>query len=265
MTQAYEEKKRFFDNLLTVYGRKPVLEALQDPDIPAFRLHLADSNQAGGTLREIEKLAEKRAIDIRYHSRDELSRISKNRREDQGVAIDLQCPGYQDYREFLAARKDVGFRLIALDRITNPQNLGMIIRSVSASPIDGIVLPTKGCAPLSPLVIKASAGTLFKCTILRCDSILSALRDFAGQGTDICVLSGGAKTDIASYRPGKNAIYVLGNETDGVSEDVETMATAKIRIPMNHGVESLNVAVAAALIAFRDVLNAPRTGVQDTF
>lgn len=254
MSQSYEEKKRFFDNLLTVYGRKPVLEVLQDREIPVYRLHLADTNQAGGTLGDIEKLAAKRGIDIRYHSREELSRISKNRREDQGVAIDLQCPGYQDYREFLDARKGTRFRLIALDRITNPQNLGMIIRSVSASPIDGIILPARGCAPLSPLVIKASAGTLFKCAILRCDNLASALLDFAAQDTDIVILSGTADTAIASYRPGENAIYVLGNETDGVSEAVENIATAKIRIPMNNGVESLNVAVAAALIAFRDVL-----------
>ncbi|MFA5630851.1 MAG: RNA methyltransferase [Porticoccaceae bacterium] len=258
MAESYEQKKRFYDSLLTVYGRKPVLEVLEDASIPVYRLHLADSNQSGGTLREIENLAARRGIDIRYHSREELSRISKNRRQDQGVAVDLQCPGYQDYRDFLGDRREnESFRLIALDNITNPQNLGMVIRSVSASPMDGIVLPAKGCAPLSPLVIKASAGTLFKCRILRCERLADVLRDFAAAEADICMLSGAASTTIASYRPAGRAVYVLGNETDGVSAEVEKLATRKLRIPMSNGVESLNVAVTAALIAFRDVVAAP--------
>jgi 23S rRNA (guanosine2251-2'-O)-methyltransferase len=254
MTTFYQEKKQFFDNLLTVYGRKPVLEVLQDSSIPVFRLHLADTNQSGGILADIEKLASLRGIDIRYHSRDELSRISKNRRQDQGVAIDLNCPGYQHYKDFLRDQSQSSFRLIALDKITNPQNLGMILRSVSASPLDGILLPTKGSAPLCPLVIKASAGTLFKCRILRCDKLDDALSAFAETGTDICVLSGSADTSINDYHPRRSVIYVLGNETQGVSPEVSKLANTRLRIPMNNGVESLNVAVTAALIAFRGLI-----------
>jgi len=258
MQESYTRRKRFFDSLLTVYGRKPVLEVLQDETLPVYRLHLADSNQSGGTLKEIEKLAARRSIEVHYHSRDALSRISKNRRQDQGVAIDLQCPGYQDYRDFLEAQGTLkGFRLIALDNITNPQNLGMVIRSVSASPLDGILLPSKGCAPLSPLVIKASAGTLFKCRILRCEHASRALEDFAKVGAEICTLSGSATTTIANYQAAHRTLYVLGNETEGVSSEVERLATHRLRIPMSNGVESLNVAVTAALIAFRDVV-APR-------
>lgn len=254
MTSNYDDKKRFFNSILTVYGRKPVLEVLQDNSIPVYRLHLADSNQSGGTMADIEKLAHKRGVDIRYHSREELSRISKNRRQDQGVAIDLQCPGFMDYRQFLDQKGHSPFRLLALDRVTNPQNLGMIIRSVSASPLDGLLLPVKGGAPICPLVIKASAGTVFKCTIVRCETLATALGDFTKAGADICVLTGSARQNIGDYQPQKAALYVLGNETEGVSPEVSKLATRQLKIPMNNGVESLNVAVTAALIAFRDVL-----------
>ena len=254
MSQDYQQKKAFFDNLLTIYGRKPVLEALQDPCIPLFRLHLADSNQRSGILKDIEKLAAARGVDVRYHSRDALARISKNRNQDQGVAADLQCPGYRHYKSFLEAQEGKIFRLIAVDRVTNPQNLGMIIRSVCASPIDGLLLPIKGCAPLSPLVIKASAGTLFKTTILRCESLPQTLTDFAAQKTDVCVLKGDAQTVIGDYNPKGSVIYVLGNETEGVSTEVEKTASTAIKIPMYNGVESLNVAVTAALLAFRHTI-----------
>jgi len=258
-SDEYLAKKRFFASLLTVYGRKPVLEALQDPAIPVYRLHLATSNQEGGIVRDILKLATQRGVKIVHHSRDSLSRISKNRNQDQGVAADLECPHYRHYRDFLADRQDSGpsaepWQLIALDRITNPQNLGMIIRSVAASPIAGLLLPSKGCAPLSPLVIKASAGTLFRCPILRCDDLAGALKDFRQIGSEVCVLSGGAEQVLGDYHPKGSAIFVLGNETEGVSEKVMGVADKRIKIPMANGVESLNVAVTAALLAFRGAL-----------
>lgn len=130
----------------------------------------------------------------------------------------------------------------------------MVIRSICASPIDGLLLPAKGCAPLSPLVIKASAGTLFRCPIYRCDSLPSALNEFAAQGVNICTLNSAKGTDIAQHKVQPHTIYVLGNETDGVSEDVNQLANEQLNIPMANGVESLNVAVTAALLAFRQVI-----------
>ena len=127
----------------------------------------------------------------------------------------------------------------------------MIIRSVTASPAYGLLLPGKGTADISPLVIKASAGTLFKGNILRCDSLLGALKDFKQQGYEICTLSAHESTAIADFAPTAPVIFVLGNETEGVSQEIAALSDHRIGIPMANGVESLNVAVTAALIAFR--------------
>ena len=250
---SYAERQQFFKQLLTVFGRKTVLEALQETAIPAYRLHLASSNRSDATMKKIMALAEAREIEIHHHSRQELSRISRNQRQDQGVALDLQCPNYGDYHS-LIAQPPKNLCLIALDRITNPQNLGMVIRSICASPIDGLLLPSKGCAPLSPLVIKASAGTLFRCPIYRCDSLPEALSEFAELGTSICTLDAAQGRDLGGYQAQARTIYVLGNETDGVSKEVNQVATEQLNIPMANGVESLNVAVTAALLAFRQVI-----------
>ena len=213
---SYSERQQFFKQLLTVFGRKTVLEALLETSIPAYRLHLASSNRTDATIKKIITLAETRNIEIQHHSRKELSRISRNQRQDQGVALDLQCPNYGDYQGLIKQQPEE-LCLIALDRITNPQNLGMVIRSICASPIDGLLLPTKGCAPLSPLVIKASAGTLFRCPIYRCDSLPVALSEFAAQGASICTLDSAKGSDLAQHKAQARTIYVLGNETDGVS------------------------------------------------
>ncbi|MYM62666.1 RNA methyltransferase [Pseudomaricurvus sp. HS19] len=250
----YRQKKQFFNQMLTVYGRKPVLEALQEPSARPYRLHLASSNKPGGIIAEIMALAESKAAEIVWHDRQELSRISRNSKQDQGVALDLICEGYRPYQEFLGQEPAASYDIIALDRITNPQNLGMIIRSVAASGCAGLLLPEKGCAKLDALVIKASAGTLFRAPVLRCQQLEQALDDFAAAGANIYGLSSHAKTSIGSTAAAGRNVFVLGNETDGVSEAVARRCNKLISIPMSNGVESLNVAVTASLLAFRHLL-----------
>ncbi len=253
-SDEYLEKKRFFNQLLTVYGRKPVLEALQESSTQVHRLHLADSNRPGGIVADIIALAEQKNADIIYHDRQSLSRISRNSKQDQGVAVDLLCSGYQDYRDFLNSGQAAKAEVIALDRITNPQNLGMIIRSVCAGAVDGLLLPRKGCAKLDPLVIKASAGTLFKAPILRCDSLTKALQDFQQYNFRIYGLSSHASTAINELPTTGSSVFVLGNETEGVSNEVGNLCDHQVVIPMRNQVESLNVAVTASLLAFRKVI-----------
>lgn len=252
----YREKKRFYERFITVYGRNPVREVLLDPQVSVHRLHLATSNRPDGAVAELLALARTRDIDVRYHSREELARISKNGRQDQGVAADVECPRHADYRD-LPIDRERPLQLLALDRVTNPQNLGMIVRTVCASPLDGLLLPRQGCAALSPLVIKASAGTLFRCPLWRCERLADALAELAAQGADIVVLAADAPTELGTFHPRGATVYVLGNETDGVSAPVAALARHRVRIPMANGVESLNVAVTAALIAFRSLLATP--------
>ncbi|MCB1667920.1 MAG: RNA methyltransferase [Porticoccaceae bacterium] len=250
----YLERKRFFSRMLTIYGRKPVLEALQDEQIPVFRLHLAQSNKSGGIMNQIQLLAERRKIEVVFHSKEALSRISKNAKQDQGVAADLQCPNHCQLDDFLRSAPKSNYTLIALDGVTNPQNLGMIIRSVCASPAHGILLPEKGVASISPLVIKASAGTIFKSRIIRCPSLPKGLLSLKGNGATICGLSSHSQQTLADFEQHCPTVYVLGNETHGVSPEVNKTCDYFIRIPMHNGVESLNVAITAALLAFRTTL-----------
>ena len=91
-SQEYLKRKSFYDQLITVYGRKPVLEILEDNSIEIFRLHLAESNRSGGIIEEIQQLAKQRGVEIYFHNRQALSRISRNSKQDQGVACDIHCP-----------------------------------------------------------------------------------------------------------------------------------------------------------------------------
>jgi 23S rRNA (guanosine2251-2'-O)-methyltransferase len=244
----YLAKKSFFDKVLTVYGRNPVMEALEDENITIHKLHLSKSNKDAEVLEQMKDIAKKRGIEVVYHDKQALSRISKNAKQDQGVALDMVLEHMEDEKTFLNAHKS--YRIIALDGITNPQNLGMIIRSCAAGNVDAILLPSRGGAQISSLVIKASAGTLFKMPIIKTANLAKSLKSFRDEGATLYTLSSHAENSYKEQRYGNKTIFVLGNESEGVSKPVETLCDKSIAIPMKRGVESLNVAVTASLLAF---------------
>lgn len=247
----HEAKKRKFDSMMTLYGRKPVLEIMRDSSVRIYRLHLADSNADSDTINEICVIAAEREVEIRYHDRKSLSRISKNGRQDQGVAIDIEPSGYRNI-------DDIGdeAELIGLDNITNPQNLGMVIRSVAASPLGGLVLPRKGCAKIGPLVHKASTGSLLKANIYHSPTLEHAIKKLKSADYEVIGLASGGDLSLAEVPPatGKR-IFLLGNETDGLRPNIRDMCHSTVNIPMANGVESINVAAAATLVAFRGLFS----------
>ena len=244
----YLAKRRFFEKVLTIYGRNAVLEALKDPTVTVYKLHFSNSNKPAPALIQMEAIAKKRGIEVAYHDKAALSRISKNARQDQGVALDIVLEHFGNEEDFFS--KYDSYRILALDGITNPQNLGMIIRSAAAGNIDAIILPTKGAAQISPLVIKASVGTLFKMPIIKTSNLAKTLQRFKDEDADLYTLSSHASKNYKEQSYGDKTIFVLGNESEGVSKVVEALCNESIAIPMNRGVESLNVAVTASLLAF---------------
>ncbi len=236
--------------MLTIYGRNAVMEALEDDSLTIHKLHLSSSNRDNDQLNSMKRLAEARGAVVEFHDKAALSRISKNARQDQGVALDIVMEQSLGLEEFLSGRRD--YRVLALDGVTNPQNLGMIIRSAAAGNIDAIVFPLKGAAQLSPLVIKASAGTLFRIPLIRTKSLGKSLEDFKKDGATVYTLSSHAKSSYQEQQYARRCVFVLGNESEGVSAEIEKLSDESISIPMNRGVESLNVAVTAALLAFME-------------
>ncbi len=244
----YLAKKAFFDKILTIYGRNAVMEALEDEAVTIHKLHLSKSNKDASVLEQMKSIARKREIEITYHDKQSLSRISKNAKQDQGVALDIILEYFGDSKEFIL--NNINYRIIALDGVTNPQNLGMIIRSCAAGNVDAVLLPAKGAAQISPLVIKASAGTLFKMPIIKTSDLKKTLELFKKEGANLYTLSSHASQSYKKQHYSDKTIFILGNESEGVSKPVEALSDTSIAIPMKRGVESLNVAVTASLLAF---------------
>ena len=228
------------------------MEALQDDRLSPSRLHLADNNKPGGIVGQIEELAKTREVDVQVHARQALSRISKNGKQDQGVALDLFCPEFDSLDNFFDAEvhSSSEFKAVLLDGITNPQNVGMIIRSCCAAGINAIFYPKRSVSALGPLVIKGSAGTLFNAPIIQCEDARLTAQSLQARGFDIAVLDSHAETSLFDFKPAKPTVYVLGGETAGVDNAIKNAASISLRIPMTNNVESLNVAITAALVVF---------------
>ncbi len=139
--------------------------------------------------------------------------------------------------------------VLALEDIRDPGNLGTILRTADAAGLAGIVLAGDCCDPYAPECIRASTGSIFASTISRMptEKLVDLIKGWPG---DSVATSGAAKSSFRQdYR--NPALIVLGSESRGLSTAVETACTKRVRIPMREGVESLNVATAAALMIYQ--------------
>jgi 23S rRNA (guanosine2251-2'-O)-methyltransferase len=241
-------KKHPRDRFLSVYGRKPVLEVLDDSNLKIHKVLLAKKAK-GDIIKQILAACEDRGVDVQRVTPEQVSHISKHPKQDQGIVADVETPFMDDALNFIKNAKDKCTRLVALDGITTPGNVGMIIRTCTALGIDGIILPRKGCAKLDALVVKASAGVVFKSAVLKCERLTPVLKQAQSEGYKVYALSGEQGKNIYQESFAEKCIFVLGNETNGVSESTEEQVHQHFTIPMAAGVESLNVACAATVVA----------------
>lgn len=243
------------DRFVTVYGRKPVLEALADGALMVDKVLLAD-NAHGPAVREILQAAAGRGVPVRRASAHRVKVLAGNGRHDQGVLADVVAPRMRPLAAFLAEldglerRRDARVSVLVLDQITNPANVGMILRTATAAGLDGVVLPRRGVPGVDPLVIKASAGVAFHAPVLRCGTAVEACEALNAAGFMRYGLTATAPHSVFTAPLPGLAAFVLGNETSGVSDGVRAAVDGWLSIPMATGVESLNVASAAAVLCF---------------
>jgi 23S rRNA (guanosine2251-2'-O)-methyltransferase len=222
----------------------PVLEALLDEHTAIEKVVVARTAQ-GEVVDRIVALARHRGVSVERADARQVTHLSRNGRHDQGVVIDIVSPGLVEIDEWLATRGGP-LSLLLLDGLTNPANVGMIIRTWVAAGLDGVVLPRAGSPDIGPLLVKASAGVALRATVLRAPTAADATEALRDAGITVIGLRATGGTSLWDADPPDRAAYVLGNETSGVSVEPDVWWS----IPLAPGSESLNVASAAAVLAF---------------
>jgi 23S rRNA (guanosine2251-2'-O)-methyltransferase len=245
-------KKHPRDTFLTVYGRNPVLEVLQMPGIEVDKIWI-EKKAKGEHIQEILEMCRLRRIEPYFTTAQEVAFLSKNPNQDQGVAADVLVPEMNDwgaYLEIINAQNTVQQGIIALDGVTTPANVGLIIRTATGMGMDGILIPRKGVSSLNPLVVKASAGVIFKSRLLKAEQLKQGLLLAKEAGFTIYGLGlvKGAEDlhKLADLAP--KSIFVMGNESEGISPQIAPLIDKWLIIRMFSEVESLNVACATAVV-----------------
>src|SRR3954449_7235858 len=155
------------DTFITVYGRMPVLEVLQDLALTVDKVVVAEGSR-GESLDRIRALAHRRGVEVRTASAHRVKVLAGNGKHDQGVLADVVAPRMALVEDFVQRPSAGADTVLVLDAVTNPQNVGMILRTATAAGLAGVVLPRAGSPGVDPLVVKASAGVAYRAPVLRC-------------------------------------------------------------------------------------------------
>lgn len=219
-----------------IYGRKPVLDTL-DTDIKIYKAYILKQNSK--LVNKIIKKLEEKNIEISFVDKRFFDKIDINH---QGVMIEVESFKYESLDDLNDEK-----RLIILDQIEDPHNLGAIIRSAESFGFDGVVIPERRSASVTSTVYKTSAGAINNTKVYRVKNLTRSIKDLKDKGFWIYGLAGEADSSIDKADLTGKVGLVVGNEGSGISRLVRDNCDMLVNIPMLGRVNSLNASVAAGI------------------
>lgn len=233
-----------------VAGRNPVLEALR-AELPAVQIHIAEGVDRDDRITEILRTAADRSIPLLQATRAELDRLTGGA-VHQGVALQLPTFDYADPSDILdaAIASDDPALVVVLDQITDPRNLGAIVRSAAAFSATGVIIPERRAASMTAAAWKTSAGAAARLPIARATNLNRVLEAFSKAGFTIVGLAGEAETDLGSVDVSEPVVLVVGSEDSGLARLVREHCDVLASIPISSAIESLNAGVAAGIALY---------------
>ncbi|MBC9716589.1 23S rRNA (guanosine(2251)-2'-O)-methyltransferase RlmB [Streptomyces sp. TRM66268-LWL] len=235
-----------------VVGRNSVYEALRD-GVPATTLYVQQFIDNDERVRDALSLAQERGgIHLMEAPRPELDRMT-NGLNHQGMVLQVPAYEYAHPEDLAAAAFDVGDDplIVALDGVTDPRNLGAVVRSVSAFGGHGVVVPERRAAGMTAGAWKTSAGAAARTPVARATNLTRALEAYQKAGLTIVGLAADGEHKVGDLEAlGGPVVIVVGSEGKGLSRLVGETCDYLVRIPMPGGAESLNAGVAAGVVLY---------------
>ena len=231
-----------------VVGRNPVIECLH-ARVPATALYIAQGTRNDDRLTEAVQLAHSRSIPLIEVPRIELDSMTGNGLH-QGVGLQIPPFEYADVFDLIgtvADSKEQGMSVV-LDNITDPRNLGAVIRSTAAFGGQGVVIPERRSASVTAVAWRTSAGTAARLPVAKATNITRTLKEFQQNSYQVVGLDAGGDTTYDSYDGTGPVVIVVGSEGKGLSRLVRETCDVLVSVPTTSWVESLNASVAAGVV-----------------
>ncbi len=246
-------KAKAGDDTENVTGRNSVLEALR-ARIPATAFYIAQRVEMDDRIKEMLAIARNHEIPVMEVTRPELDRMAGFDGVHQGVA--LKVPPYeyahpQDLLEQTIAAGRVPL-FVALDGVTDPRNLGAIIRSAAAFGAHGVILPQRRSAGVNSAAWKTSAGAAARIPVALAANLTTLLKEFKKQGVFVLGLDGDGDVALPALElADRPLVIVVGSEGKGLSRLVTETCDQVVSIPISSAAESLNAGIAASVALYQ--------------
>jgi 23S rRNA (guanosine2251-2'-O)-methyltransferase len=240
------------DEVEVVTGRNSVLEALR-AKIPAQTLYMATRIEYDDRVKEVVKIATTRGIPILEVMRPELDRLAGFDSVHQGLALKVPPYEYAHPMELLEKIEKSGRvpLLVALDGITDPRNLGAIIRSVAAFGGHGVIVPQRRSVGLTASAWKTSAGAAARTPVAMASNLNATIKAYKERGVFVLGLAGDGDVSLPDLALAKEPVLlVIGSEGKGLSRLVTENCDAVVSIPISASTESLNAGIAASVALY---------------
>ena len=249
--EAARPRRKIGDAAEWVAGRNSVLELLK-ATVPIHALYVAEGTERDERIREIFKLAADQHVSLLEIGRIELDKLTGGA-VHQGIAAKLNAYEYADPMSFLndAKELDQPALIVMLDGITDPRNLGAIIRSASGFGAHGVVIPERRAAHITAAAWKTSAGAAARVPVARVTNLTRQLKAYQDAGLMVIGLAADGTVELPrSEMVDGPVVVVIGSEGKGLSRLVGETCDELVSIPMSTGLESLNAGVAAGIALY---------------
>ena len=234
-----------------VVGRNPVYEALL-AGLPVKKAYVAEGSERDDRLRDILKFTADNSIPLLQVTRAELDRVTGDL-VHQGVALQLPPFEYADPEDVFSTAFQAGSSglVVALDGVTDPRNLGAIVRSAAAFGAQGVIIPSRRSASMTATAWKASSGAAARIPVAMATNLNRALNQAQKMGFTVVGLAGDSDIPVSGM-PGADApvLVVVGSEGEGLARLTRDNCDSLLSIPMAGTVESLNASVAASIALY---------------
>jgi 23S rRNA (guanosine2251-2'-O)-methyltransferase len=245
-------RKRSTSDAEWIIGRNPVVEALRE-GVPVNAVYVAEGAERDGRLREAFQLAAELGIALLEVTKTELDRLT-GFNGHQGLAARVPAYEYAHPDDLLdtAASRDEAPLIVVIDHVTDPRNLGAIIRSAAAFGAHGVVIPDRRAAGMTAAAWKTAAGAAARMQVAQTVNVTRQLKSYQDAGCQVIGLDMDGDFDLPAI--GEYAtdplVVVVGAEGNGIGRLVRETCDQIVSIPMVNAVESLNAGVAASVVLY---------------
>jgi 23S rRNA (guanosine2251-2'-O)-methyltransferase len=234
-----------------IAGRNSVVEALR-ASMPITSVYVAEGAERDGRLREVFRVTAERGVSLLEVPRTELDRLTRGA-VHQGLAARIPAYEYAAPEDLLDRAAEVGEEplIVALDSVTDPRNLGAVVRSAAGFGAHGVLVPERRAAGMTAAAWKTSAGAAARVPVAQAGNLTRQLKAYQDAGCMVVGLAADGEVSLADLTLSDGPlVIVVGSEGKGLSRLVSETCDLLVSIPMASSLESLNAGVAASVALY---------------